>query len=145
MGLYSASETSQQSTVGQRIIKDPIPAFAGMTRGESKVKKLVIMGSNPRMTKRKDGKEQCGKYKVFFALFEKTMLVCCRKCCTHVDVLRIRVGCSTTRTRLRIARLIVLTTAVTTPRTTPLCAGGCLGLSAPDERDVNFYNRKKFR
>ena len=85
------------------------------------------------------------KIVIFFALFEKTMLVCRRKCCTHVDVLRIRVGCSTTRTPLRIARLIVLTTAVTTPRTTPLCAGGCLGLSAPDERDVNFYNRKKFR
>ena len=66
------------------------------------------------------------------------MLVCRRKCCTQVDVLRIRVGCSTTRTPLRIARLIVLTTAVTTPRTTPLCAGGCSGRSAPDERE-NFY------
>ena len=66
------------------------------------------------------------------------MLVCRRKCCAQVDVLRLRVGCSTTRTPLRIARLIVLTTAVTTPRTTPLCGLGCSGRSAPDERE-NFY------
>ena len=131
VGLYSASETSQQPTVGQGIIKDPIPAFAGMTMGESKVIKTLSSWAPPRMTKGRDGKEQCRKYCVFFALFEKTLLVCCRKCCTHVDVLRIRVGCSTTRTPLRIARPIVLTTALTTPTAMPLCGLGCSGRSAP--------------
>ena len=48
VGLYSASETSQQPTVGQGIIKDPIPAFAGMTMGESKViKTLSSWGQAP--------------------------------------------------------------------------------------------------
>ena len=80
---------------------------------------------------------------MFSALFEKTMLVCRRKCCTHVDVLRLLVGCSTTRIPLRIARLIVLTTAVTTPATTPLCGLGCSGRSAPDERKT-LHRGKSF-
>ena len=46
------------------------------------------------------------------------------------DVMRLRVGCSTTRIPHLIARPIALTTALTTPTTMSVCGPGCSGPSA---------------
>lgn len=78
---------------------------------------------------------------IFCIVSKKTVLVVLL-CCTYCDVLRIRVGCSTTRIPHRIVRPIVLTTAVTTPRTMPLCGPGCSGRSAPWVKEVTFYQGK---